>query len=71
MTQRITMHSPVAALGLLLLSSFTWSIASANAPAGAPPPPKVGVIEVQKQSLRQQVVFPAQIRAVEQVEVRS
>ncbi|MEW5837309.1 MAG: efflux RND transporter periplasmic adaptor subunit [Pseudomonadota bacterium] len=72
MTQRLTPHQPLAALGLLLLSSISWSITSANAPgAGAPPPPKVGVIEVQTHSLRQSVQFPAQIRAVEQVEVRS
>ena len=65
-------HAPVAlaSLAILLLGLGSFP-ALANAPAaGTPPPPKVGVIEVQAQSLRQNVTFPAQIRAIEQVEVR-
>ena len=68
--------SPRARLlsSLVLLSAlFGSTLVSANAPAsnaGAPPPPKVGIIEVQAHSLRQSVDYPAQIRAVEQVEVR-
>ncbi|MGD9888616.1 MAG: efflux RND transporter periplasmic adaptor subunit [Halothiobacillaceae bacterium] len=56
----------------LLLGLGAANLAMANAPAaGMPPPPKVVVMEVQKQLLRQQVEFPAQIRAMEHVEVRS
>ncbi len=59
-------------LGVVLgLCSAATLATSANANPSPPPAPKVGVIEVQKQTLRPQVVFPAQIRAVEQVEVRS
>jgi multidrug efflux system membrane fusion protein len=65
---------PIALTSLGLLAVLvTQTIVHAETPAagaGAPPPPKVSVIEVQNQTLRQTVVFPAQIRAVEQVEVR-
>ncbi len=65
-------HAPRTLAGLaLLFFSINVHPAHANtAPAGAPPPPKVGVIEVQTHSLRQSVTYPGQIRAVEQVEVR-
>jgi RND family efflux transporter MFP subunit len=59
-------------LGFLLFF-ISFSNAYANAPAagaGAPPPPKVSVIEVQTQTLRSSVVYPAQIQAVQRVEVR-
>ncbi len=58
-----------AAFALLLLPML-YPVQANSAAAGAPPPPKVGVIEVQTQSLRQSVTYPAQIRAIEQVEVR-
>jgi len=65
-------HAPIvlASLAILLLGLSIQSVHANTPAAGAPPPPKVGVIEVQAQSLRQSVVFPAQIRAIEQVEVR-
>ncbi len=64
-------HSSSSLGALLLVMGF--SSAYANAPAagaGAPPPPKVSVIEVQTQTLRPSVVYPAQIQAVQRVEVR-
>ena len=71
MTQRL-LFQQLYFVPLLLLGLSSANLALANAPAaGAPPPPKVGVVEVQKQLLRQQIEFPAQIRAMEQVEVRS
>ena len=60
----------LASLAILLFGLSAHPAHANTAAAGAPPPPKVGVIEVQTQSLRQSVVFPAQIRAIEQVEVR-
>jgi len=58
-------------LGALLIAAIHPAYANTPAAgAGAPPPPKVSVIEVQTQTLRSSVVYPAQIQAVQRVEVR-
>lgn len=62
------MQINLASMLCVLLSLLSVEV-QAEAPA-QPPPPKVGVIEVAVHTLRQSIEFPAQIRAVEQAEVR-